>query len=74
MPVDGPALLRMPFIEFLGIRYIMCEAIDNKTKEGKFDKKTKHAADNQICCTNRDPQTKPDTDNVRRRNPHGQLS
>ena len=66
MPGDGPALLSRPDIELFSVIGVMCETIDNKTNERKFDTQTRHAADSQNCSTNRDSQTKLDVDNVSR--------
>ena len=60
MPGDGPALLRMPDMEFLGIIRIMCETIGNKTNNRKFDTQTRQVADSQSC------NTKPDVDSTSR--------
>ena len=48
VPGDGPALLRMPDIELLGIIRVMCERIGNKANARKFDMQTRHSADSQI--------------------------
>ena len=64
MPGDGPALLRMPDIESLGIIRVMFETIIYKTAGRKFDMQTRHLADCQNCRTNRDPQEKPDEDST----------
>ena len=60
VPGDGPVLLRMPDIELLSIIRVMCEAIDNKTTDRKFDVQTNHAADSHNCKTKRDSHAKLD--------------
>ena len=42
----------------------MCETIENKTNDRKFDVQTRHAADSQNCSTNRDLQKRLDADNT----------
>ena len=64
MPGDGPALLGVPEIELLSIIIVMCETINNKTNDRKFDMGTRHAEDSQNFITNKDPQTKLDADNA----------
>ena len=64
MPGDGPALLGMPDIELHSMFRVMCETIDGKTMDGKFETKTRYAADSQNWKINRDPQAQPDADSV----------
>ena len=61
----GPALLRMPDIELLGVIRVMCETVGNKANNRKFYVHTRHAADSQNCSTNMGLQTKSDVDNAR---------
>ena len=44
-PGDGPELLRIPDIELLGMIRVMCETIDKKTTDRKFDEQTRCALD-----------------------------
>ena len=53
-------------MEFLNIIRVMCETMDNKTKDRKFYMQTRHVAGSQNCRTNRDLQTKLDPDYVSR--------
>ena len=64
MPGDGPALLRIPDKELLGIIRVICEAIDKKTANRKFAAQTRYAADSQNCKTNGDLQEKLDADSI----------
>ena len=64
VPGNGPALFGMPDIELLSMIRVMCETIDNKINDKRFDAQTRYAADSQNCSTNRDPQTKSDADNA----------
>ena len=66
VPGNGPALLRMPDIKLLNIVRVMCETIDNKTNDRKFDVQIRHAAENQNCSTNRSLQTKLDANDSSR--------
>ena len=49
VPGNGSAFLWMSDIELLSIIRVMCETIDNKGTDRKFDVLTMHAADSQNC-------------------------
>ena len=44
-------------IELFDVIIVMCETIDNKTNDRRFDMQTRHATDRQNCSINKRLQT-----------------
>ena len=52
VPENGPALLRMPDIEFLDILKIMFKVVEGKQADRKFDSQTMKASSAPNCKAN----------------------